>query len=495
MNPMAVSNHRQDRGAQGERVRRIVICDFAETQALRGQLLTLIDAAPGILGGSVEVLDARAAGLDLVRERLERSGASLVFVVLGTLRPGELAAIFQAIRAGAGLCPVLAVADELAGADLCGLLRLGASDFLTTPLRASDFVPRVTLLLAHHDEAQEALAALKEKAGLERFVGRSEQLLREVGKIPRIARCDAHVLIAGETGTGKEVCARSIHYLSRRADGPFIPLNCGALPVDLIENELFGHEAGAYTSATTAQAGLICEADGGTLFLDEVDALPPAAQVKLLRFLQNKEVRALGGRKTRKADLRVVAATNAALDQAIRQGRFREDLFYRLNVLSLTLPPLRQRREDIPLLATHFMTKYALELDRPPPRLDPAAIQKLLTHSWPGNVRELENVVQRAVLMAETALIRARDLNLPGEEAPPNSSFRELKARAVDDFERGYLQSVLHEHQGNISAAARAAQKNRRAFWELLRKHRLVPLTRTVATGPLAPSHQDHSPC
>ena len=307
-------------------------------------------------------------------------------------------------------------------------------------------------------------------------MGQSEVLLAQLRKLPLIAGCDATVLISGETGTGKEMCARAIHYLGRRATKPFIPVDCGAIPLDLIENELFGHERGAFTTAVTTQRGMIEEAAGGSLFLDEIHSLPIQMQVKLLRFLQEKEYRPLGSPKARRADVRILAATNIALADAIREGRFRQDLYYRLDVLSLTLPPLRERPEDIPLLARHFLTVYAAEFGRAIEGFTEGALERLKAHSWPGNAREIENLIQRAVLQSQASLIEADDIALPDPVASPVvKSFQARKAEVVEAFERDYLRALLTKHEGNVSAAARTAQKDRRALWELLRKHQLLP--------------------
>ncbi len=316
---------------------------------------------------------------------------------------------------------------------------------------------------------------LKQTLGLAKFVGESPVFLEAIRNIPAMAACDASVLITGETGTGKEICARAIHYLSRRSEKPFLPINCGAIPVELVENELFGHEPGAFTGATASAFGVVREANGGTLFLDEVDSLPPAAQVKLLRLLQEKEFRPLGSNKIWRADIRVVAASNADLTEQLHAGRVRRDLYYRLNVLSLHLPPLRDRKEDIPALARHFQTKYAASFAKDPKTFTPAALQKLVLYSWPGNVRELENVVERAVALAELATIQAEDIHLPGTPGPGEAeSFQAAKARVVADFEKDYIQQLLLVNEGNITQAAKAAQKNRRAFWQLMRKHRIT---------------------
>jgi transcriptional regulator with PAS, ATPase and Fis domain len=315
---------------------------------------------------------------------------------------------------------------------------------------------------------------IKLKLGLEQFVGESQALVAAIRQIPKLARCDASVFITGETGTGKEMFARAIHYLSPRAGKPFIPVNCGAIPADLVENELFGHDAGAFTGATLTTRGLIHDADGGTLFLDEIDSLPLPSQVKLLRFLQDKIYRPLGSRKMCQADIRVIAASNANVEDAVRSGGFRSDLFYRINVLPLALPPLRDRKEDIVLLARHFTATRARELNSPAKELSQAALQKLVCYNWPGNVRELENIIQRAVVLAEQPLIQSGDIILPGATRRPNTeSFKDLKAQMILHFERTYLQRLLTTHEGNITRAAKAANKNRRAFWQLLRKHKL----------------------
>jgi len=244
--------------------------------------------------------------------------------------------------------------------------------------------------------------------------------------------------------------------------------------VELVENELFGHERGAFTDASISRPGLIHEAEGGTLFLDEIDCVPPLAQVKFLRLLQEKEYRPLGSIKVRQANVRVIAATNINLEKAVREGKFRQDLYYRLNIIPLLLPLLRERREDIPLLAHHFLAKYAAEFNRQVMNFLPDAMQKLMFYEWPGNVRELEHVVMRAVVLFEGAAIRSADIVLPCSEATVcQESLQEAKAKAIAHFERTYIQGLLIAHRGNITKAAQAAQKDRRAFRRLIRKHRI----------------------
>jgi two-component system, NtrC family, response regulator GlrR len=317
--------------------------------------------------------------------------------------------------------------------------------------------------------------ALREQLGLRQIIGESPVLLEQVERVPLFAKSGATVLISGESGTGKEVFARALHYLSARSGGPFVPVNCGALPEHLVESEIFGHKRGAFTGALANQAGLIQQAGGGTLFLDEIDALTRAAQVKLLRFLQDGEYRAVGGQEFVRADIRIIAATNADLDRLVSEGSFREDLFYRLNVLGLRLPPLRERRGDILLLADHILQGQAVAGEAGPKKLSLEALNALFAHSWPGNVRELENVLTRAIVLCQGDTIEFRDLNFPDAgKAGETDSFQKTKARVVRRFEHDFLVTVLRAHQGNITRAARAVHKNRRAFWELLRKHGLL---------------------
>ena len=317
-----------------------------------------------------------------------------------------------------------------------------------------------------------ALCDLKVKLGLGQLIGQSPAFLAAISKIPTIARCDANVLISGETGTGKEVCARAIHYLSARSTKPFIAVNCGAVPTELVENELFGHERGAFTDARDGQRGLIAEAEGGTLLLDEIDGLPLLAQVKILRFLQEKEYRPLGATKAKTASVRIITATNANLEEAVSQGKFRQDLYYRINIIPLVLPPLRNRPDDIVLLARHFLEKFVIEYAKPVVEFSPEVLRMLQAYSWPGNIRELEHTIERAVALATNTTLSEVDIAISAANPPVTlESFQTAKDRVVDQFEHTYLKAVLLAHTGNITKAAQAAGKNRRAFWQLLHKH------------------------
>ncbi len=301
----------------------------------------------------------------------------------------------------------------------------------------------------------------------------------------RVAACDATVLIQGETGTGKELFGRAIHYLSVRRNGPFVPVNCGAIPDALIEAELFGHARGAFTDAKQAREGLIAEARGGTLFLDELETMSPHAQVALLRFLQDQEYRPVGGPVVRVADVRVIGSTNADLAVLAARGGFRSDLLFRLNVLALELPPLRARGNDVLLLARSLLRRFGEQYRRPAKTLHPEAAACLKRHTWPGNVRELENLILRSFLLDD-----GPELRLPAPTEPtcawrePAASavrggllsaiaFREAKARAVAEFERAYIAELLERARGNISLAARLAGQERSRFGRLIRKHGL----------------------
>jgi DNA-binding NtrC family response regulator len=370
--------------------------------------------------------------------------------------------------------PPIVVVVEADQEELVELMRPGVADFIITPLRASEALVRFRRLLNQVDQERRTQQILTQKLGLQQLIGQSPIFLTEMEKIPTVAKSDTTVLVLGETGTGKEVVGRTIHYLSPRAGQPFVPVNCGAIPVELVENELFGHKREAFTGATGSRSGLIQEAEHGTLFLDEVNALPLMAQVKLLRFLQSKEYRALGSTKSLHGDVRIIAASNADLEAEVAAGTMRRDLYYRLNVVPIVLPPLRTRSTDIILFARHFLAQYAAKLNSPAVTFSPEAERKLLLYSWPGNVRELEHVIERAVVFGTTKVIHENQMILPGENThKAQLSFQEMKAKVVSQFEIDYIQSLLAAYGGNISKAAQAARKERRTFWELVRKHKI----------------------
>ena len=317
-------------------------------------------------------------------------------------------------------------------------------------------------------------------AGSPIIVGANVRMQRIYNLIARIAPTDSSVLIAGESGTGKELVARSIHLQSRRADQPFMAVNCGALPENLLESELFGHVRGAFTGAWADKKGLFDQADHGTLFLDEVGEMSPASQVKLLRVLQDNEFRRVGGNTTLKVDVRILAATNRDLRLAMANGQFREDLYYRLNVFQIDLPPLRERGEDIPLLAHYFLDIYSRRSGKNLTGIDSKAMYQLTHYPWPGNVRELENIIQRAVALAEDDPIQVVDLprhlreaTMPQLGAPSAPALVLPEGLRLEDLERLYIEQTLARTGGNVSRTAKLLGISRSTMWRKMKQYGL----------------------
>jgi DNA-binding NtrC family response regulator len=374
-------------------------------------------------------------------------------------------------------------------------VKAGAYHFLKKPFESNEAVAITVSQAAEHKRLSLRTRRLEQRLeAQERFgelLGTSPKMVAVYRLIEGVAATTSTVLITGESGTGKELVARAIHQTSGRAQKPFVPVNCAAIPKDLVESELFGHVRGAFTGAQTARTGLFESAHTGTIFLDEVGDLPLAAQVKLLRTLQEGEVKRVGSDETRIVDVRVLAATNVDLKSCIDAGTFRTDLYYRLNVIGVTLPPLRERADDVTLLAYHFLEKYARRLGREARPLGADTLAALLAYSWPGNVRELEHAMERAVVLAQGMEIEARDL--PGEICKEASgspdrgvasegssyalpaelaelSFAEAKRIATAEFEDAYLTEILRRAGGNLSEAARQARVDRSNFKRILRK-------------------------
>lgn len=415
-------------------------------------------------------------GVDVVDDELSkiivRNKPLLILLVLPRVQLKSLDALFRVLEPATSVARIVVVVES-DQEDLIELVRPNVDDFIIAPLRDSEVLLRVRRLLNQSCQEQNTRQSLTEKLGLQQLIGQSPLFVSETSKIPVVARSGASVLISGETGTGKEMVARAIHYLSRRAGKPFVPVNCGAIPIELFENELFGHDRGAFTGAAGARDGLIHEAEGGTLFLDEVNCMPLFAQIKLLRFLQNKEYRRLGSTKSLNGDVRIIAASNADLEAELAAGTLRRDLYYRLNVVPLVLPPLRARENDIILLARHFLAQYAAKLNSPVVDFSPEAECKLLLYSWPGNVRELEHVIERVLILCTEKIIREDHIVLSSETNSSQLSFQEMKANVISQFETTYIQSLLTVYKGNITKAAQAAHKERRTFWELVRKYNI----------------------
>jgi two-component system response regulator GlrR len=291
--------------------------------------------------------------------------------------------------------------------------------------------------------------------------------------VSRIANTDSTVYIHGESGTGKEVIARAIHFASGRKDKPFVAVNCAALPETLLESELFGHEKGAFTGAIRSSKGLFAQAHEGTIFLDEIGDLPLSIQAKLLRVLQERQFYPVGSEQPLAVDVRIIVATNKNLEESVKQSLFREDLYYRIHVIPIELPPLRERREDIPLLVDHFLKKYSGQMKKDIKGLTPVALQRLMLHEWPGNVRELENTMEFAVAMTTRDVI-TEDLILPEKPGSSEEAIKSFK-EARDAFEKSYLVRLLEATGGNVTNAAGLAGKYRADFYGLLKKHNLSP--------------------
>ena len=365
-------------------------------------------------------------------------------------------------------------------------VKAGAYDYLTKPF---DNIDEVSLTVAKaverkalKDRTRVLEEALSAKSQFEDMIGQSSQMRSVFKLVETVSYSSATVLIQGESGTGKELVARAIHFRSPRKDKPFVAVNCSALTDTLLESELFGHVKGAFTGATAHKKGLFEAADGGTIFLDEIGDVPPATQVRLLRVLQESEVKRVGANESIKVDVRVIAATNIDLLRAKEQGKFREDLFYRLNVITVNLPPLRDRPEDIPLLASHFLKLYASKLGKKITGINPAAMEALTVSRWVGNVRELENVIERAVVLTSNEVIDVDDLPPGFREAPKGGGeveifslahlpYAQAKRLAMRAFERRYLSALLEKNNYNVSSAARAAGVDRSNFRRLLKQY------------------------
>lgn len=359
-------------------------------------------------------------------------------------------------------------------------LKEGAYDFFQKPfdndlvIRAVQRTVERTLLLRENKRLQEKLAG---RSPLPGFIGSSQRLREVYDLITKVANTDVTILIRGESGTGKELAAKTIHALSNRARKRMVTVNCPALPEHILESELFGYVRGAFTGATQDKKGLFLEASGSTLLLDEIGDIPIALQTKLLRVLQEKEIQPLGQTKNIKVDVRILASTNQNLEEKINEGLFREDLFYRLNVVTITMPSLRERQEDIPLLAQHFLENFAKEYQRQGLEFTPEALKHLLHYRWPGNVRQLQNRIKRAALLADDRLIRPEDLQWPEEEDPCQTitavntlAYNEAKQQVLEAFSKSYLANALRQKGGNVTAAAQVSGLGRQAFQRLLKK-------------------------
>jgi two-component system response regulator GlrR len=433
------------------------------------------------------IVDDDASLLRLLSLRLQKEGYAVVEasggeealglleaatpdLVITDMRMGGMdgAALFEAVHRRHPSLPVIILTAHGTIPDAVDATRRGVFGYLTKPFEARALMMEVERALSLAGSATPS----GDEEWREGIVTCSPVMERVLAEARLLATNDASVLLAGESGTGKELLARAIHEASARRDGPFVAVNCGAIPEALMESELFGHVKGAFTGAARDHRGLIPSASAGTLFLDEIGDMPLPLQVKLLRVLQEREVRPVGATQSVKIDVRVISATHRDLKAACAEGRFREDLYYRLNVVSLALPPLASRREDIPLLASHFLATLSARYGRTLGGFAPEAMELLVASPWRGNVRELQNVVEKCVALGTTPLVPAslvqRALDAPPEDL---ASFDEARA----EFERRYLTGLLRTTGGNVSQAARLAKRNRSDFYSLLNRHSLDP--------------------
>jgi len=431
----------------------------------RGQVL-VVDDEPSILntlkkalsleGYSVDV----AGGVVLAQERLSKKSYDVLLLDV-SLPDGNGVELLEKLRSSGVDTPVIMMSGHATIDTAIRATRLGAIDFLEKPVSTDRLLVVLENTLRLMRAEEEALELRAEAGFFDELIGQSRAMRELREQVTRAAKASASVLISGERGTGKELVARAIHRASPRAKGPYEKLNCAAVPAELIESELFGHEAGAFTGATRQRRGKFERAHGGTLFLDEVGDMPLAMQAKLLRVLQEREIERVGGNEVLKVDVRVVAATNRDLVAACRESQFRPDLYDRLNVLPLELPPLRARREDVPLLAGHFLAQAAKANARPGVTLTPSALDVLGRHSFPGNVRELRNLIERLVILSPDDSVTGEDVerSLGMSATPANAGlyrpgvpFKIL----VDEAERTILEEAMTHHGGQMAATARA---------------------------------------
>ena len=351
-------------------------------------------------------------------------------------------------------------------------MQKGAFTYITKPFDERDLLLQIERALEKRGlifEIKRLQSFLEDGYDFPNIVAKSMKMRGVLELVSRIAKTDSTVFIQGESGTGKELIAKAIHFASERKKHPFLAINCANLPEALLESELFGYEKGAFTGANQSKKGLFSQAHGGTFFLDEIGDIPLSIQAKLLRVLQERQFFPVGGEKTVDVDVRLIVATNRDLEERVKQGSFREDLFYRIHVIPVYLPPLRERKEDIPPLVDHFLKKFSQKMGKEIKTVTPTAMQKLILHEWPGNVRELENTIEYAIAMTKEDVI-AEDLILQTRGVPSKELLRPLR-EAKDEFEKVYLIRLLEISEGNVSKAAKLAGKYRADFYNLLRKH------------------------
>jgi two-component system response regulator GlrR len=476
-------------GDQDTRVTAVSLVDqkslkvIDRSHATKARLLVVDDrvAIRHLLKLRLEAADYAVTVTQTARDTVEQAAEEtydLALVDVGSKEQNELVVLQELLERRPGL-PVIIMTAHATIASAVATTKAGAFDYLAKPFDMTQLLQRIENALEVRRlrvRLEQLRAAMCERYQSADIIATSEPMQQLLQQVVRIAPTDSTVCVYGESGTGKELIAKAIHATSRRAPGPFVAIDCGAIPADLLESELFGHLRGAYTGADRARQGLLQQADGGSLLLDEIGELPLALQVKLLRVLQEREFYPLGAAQPTRVNVRLIVATNRHLQQQVAEGKFREDLFYRIHVLPLMLPPLRERPTDIVPLAQHFLRRVAQEVNKDVRDFTPEALQRLLQYDWPGNVRELANVIERAVVLTPTTLITP-DLLLLGklETLPARSDMRMTLRTARRNFERQYLIQVLTTGKGSMTEAAKLAGKDRTDLYRLVRKHGLDP--------------------
>jgi two-component system response regulator AtoC len=448
-------------------------------------LVLLVDDDPGTR--KVARANLALEGFDILvasggAEALERLAASDPLAIVSDLKMPDVDGItlMQRVHALRPGLPVVLVTAHATVETAVDAMRKGALHYLTKPIRFDELALVLRHAVAHERQRRDVArlhGELERAAGFEEIVGASPAMAEVFAMVEQVADADATVLLRGETGTGKELVARALHRRSRRRELPFVAVNCTAIPRELMESEFFGHEKGAFTGAVARRIGRFEQANGSTLFLDEVGDLDLAIQAKLLRVLQEQEITRVGAKDAIQVDVRIVAATNRDLEALVRDGRFRDDLYYRLNVIPIRLPPLRERTGDLPALLEHFLGSFAARYGRAASIAPPDLLAAARAYPWPGNVRELRNLCERAVLMGWAAVApilgAAREPAAPGAPVDTTLPLLEARARIVERFEREYLVRLLTEHKGRVGEVARAAGIAERNLYEKMKAYGL----------------------
>ncbi|MBA1146255.1 sigma 54-interacting transcriptional regulator [Ectothiorhodospiraceae bacterium WFHF3C12] len=442
----------------------------------RSETILVVDDDPGVL--RLLSIRLRSAGYEVSTAESGETALSNLSGIRPDLVITDLKmdgmdgmALFEHIQRKHPSLPVIILTAHGSIPDAVAATKSGVHGFLTKPFEAQELLHQVEDALRISGGTAEAVAD-RDAAWRKDILTRSEAMEEVLQRAKMVAPSEASVFIHGESGTGKELVAQAIHRASPRADKPFVPVNCGAIPENLLESELFGHKKGSFTGATSDHEGLFKSADGGTLFLDEIGDMPLSLQVKLLRVLQERQIRPVGSTQPVAVDVRIISATHRDLEEAMAEGEFREDLYYRLNVVSLAIPALSERREDIPLLANHFLKQQAERYSKKLKGFAPEAMERLVGAPWPGNIRQLYNVVEQVAILSTTPIVSdamvQKAIREEGDDLP-------ALADARRDFEREYLVKLLQITQGNVTKAARLAKRNRTEFYKLLNRHGLNP--------------------